>query len=207
MKQGKTQEAVDIYEVLPEEDMPTENAMIAADREALLQLFKPLTAEHRAKARLFELKKQYPEAMAELSEALRFADKAEAELAYDALFGIVRRLPSALELPEEARKHALWAELQIKDANFEQAAKEYRMAIRIAPYAVRLYYNLALTNETLKNYPEAIRFMKIYLRAVPYAPDARAAKDAIIKWEFALEKEKGNPLANTSSSSRRTHRP
>jgi tetratricopeptide (TPR) repeat protein len=62
------------------------------------------------------------------------------------------------------------------------------MAIRIAPYAARLYYNLALLNETIKNYAEAIRSMKLYLQAVPDAPDARAAKDAIIKWEFEMEK-------------------
>jgi tetratricopeptide (TPR) repeat protein len=188
IKLGKAREAVDIYGAIPEKDMPPENAMIAAEREALLQLFKPLAAEHRAKARLFELKKQYPEALAELSEALLFADKAGAELDYAVLFGIVRKMPSALDLPEEARKHALWAELQIKDGNFELAAKEYRMAIRIAPYAARLYYNLALLNETIKNYAEAIRSMKLYLQAVPDAPDARAAKDAIIKWEFEMEK-------------------
>ncbi len=137
---------------------------------------------------MFELKKQYPDALAELSEALKFADMAEAEVIRDALFGIVRRNPAAVALPEEARRHALRAEMQIKDANFEQAAKEYRMAIRIAPYAVRLYYNLALLNETMKNYSEAIRSMKLYLQAVPDAPDARAAKDAIIKWEFEMEK-------------------
>ncbi len=41
VKQGKAQEAGDIYSTLSEEDMPPENAMIAADRMALLRLFKP----------------------------------------------------------------------------------------------------------------------------------------------------------------------
>jgi hypothetical protein len=31
--------------------------------------------------------------------------------------------------------------------------------------------------------------MKIYLQAAPDAPNARAAKDEIIKWELMLEKK------------------
>jgi tetratricopeptide (TPR) repeat protein len=189
-KQGKTQEAVEIFMAIPAGDMPTQNIMLSAERTALLKLFKPLADEHRAKARLFELKKQYPEALAELSEALRLADAADAGLLQDALFAIVRKNSSALTMPDEARKHALRGELEIKDGNFEQAAKEYRMAIRIAPYAARLYYNLALVHAETKNYGEAIRMMRTYLRAVPDAPDAQAAEDEITKWEYAQEKGK-----------------
>ncbi|HLA04899.1 MAG TPA: tetratricopeptide repeat protein, partial [Syntrophales bacterium] len=94
------------------------------------------------------------------------------------------------EVPEDARKYALRSEVLVKEGNFEQAATELKKAIQIAPYAARLYYNSALINAELKKYPEAIRHMKIYLKAAPDAPDARAAKDEIIKWEFMMEKRK-----------------
>ncbi len=190
-KQGKTQEAAEIYSAIPEEDMPPQNVMLAAERTALLKLFKPLADEHRAKARLFELKKQYPEALVELSEALKIADTTERALLQDALFDIVRKNPASMVLPDEARKHALRAELEIKEGSFEQAAKEYGLAIRIAPYAVRLYYNAALVRSEMKDYPEAIRLMATYLKAMPDASDAQMAKDEIVKWEFALEKGRG----------------
>jgi tetratricopeptide (TPR) repeat protein len=90
---------------------------------------------------------------------------------------------------EDARKYALRSEVLLKEGNFEQVATELKKAIQIAPYAARLYYNFALINAELKKYPEAIRHMKIYLKAAPDAPDARPARDEIIKWEFMIEKE------------------
>jgi len=105
-------------------------------------------------------------------------------------FSMLRRNPLLSEVPEDARKYALRSEVLVKEGNFEQAATELKKAIQIAPYAARLYYNSALINAELKKYPEAIRHMKIYLKAAPDAPDARAAKDEIIKWEFMMEKRK-----------------
>jgi tetratricopeptide (TPR) repeat protein len=134
----------------------------------LLRLFKPLADERMAKARLFELKKQSQEALGELTEALNFANAAKTEPLCDAMFDRVRKNSSTLTTPDAARKHALRGELEIKDGDFEQAAKEYQMAIRM---------------------------MKTYLRAVPDAPDAQAAKDEITKWEYAQEKDKSGPMS------------
>ena len=49
---------------------------------------------------------------------------------------------------------------------------------------------MALIQAELKNYPEAIRNMKIYQMADPDAPKARAAKSEIVKWEFMIEQGK-----------------
>jgi tetratricopeptide (TPR) repeat protein len=106
------------------------------------------------------------------------------------MFSIVRRNPLLSEIPEDARKYALRGEMLVKEGSLEKAAAEIKKAIQIAPYAARLYYNCALINAELKNYPEAIRLMKIYLKASPDALDARAAKDEIIKWEFMIEQGK-----------------
>ncbi len=187
-KQGKTKEAVDIFLSIPEEEISPKNIPLMNDRMALLQTFKPFVKEHMDKARSFESKEQYKEALSEFSEALKIADDTEAQAILETIFSMLRRDPLLSEVPEDARKYALRGEFLIKEGNFEQAATEFKKAIQIAPYAARLYYNTALMNAELKKYPEAIRYMKIYLQAAPDAPDARDAKDEIIKWEFMAEK-------------------
>jgi tetratricopeptide (TPR) repeat protein len=187
-KQGKTKEAVNVYLSIPEEDMSPNYIPQANDRTALLEIFKPSVKEHSGKAKSFELKEQYKEALSEYSEALKLADDKEAQAIQESMFSIVRKNPLLSEIPEDARKYALRGEMLVKEGSLEKAAAEIKKAIQIAPYAARLYYNCALINAELKNYPEAIRLMKIYLKASPDALDTRAAKDEIIKWEFMMEK-------------------
>jgi len=193
-KQGKMKLAVNFYfgimDAYPEEEISPKNIPQTNDRMALLQTFKPIVKEHRDKARSFESKGQYQEALAELSEALKIADDTEAQAIQETTFSMLRRNPLLAEMPEDARKYALRSEVLLKEGNLEQAATELKMAIQIAPYAARLYYSSALINAELKRYPEAIHHMKIYLKAVPDAPDARAVKDEMIKWEFMMEKGK-----------------
>lgn len=192
-KQGKMKLAVNFYSSImntySEEELSPKNIPLMNDYMVLLQTFKPIVKEHRDKARSFESKGQYKEALSELSEALKTADETEAQEIQETIFSMIRKNPLLAEMPEDARKYALRGEMLVKEGNFEQAVAEIKKAIRIAPYEARLYYNSALWNAELKKYPEAIRNMKIYLKATPDAPNARAAKDEIIKWEFMMEKE------------------
>lgn len=189
-KQGKMNEAATIYLSIPEEEMSPKNIPLMNDRMALLQVFKPIVKEHRDKAGEFESKGQYKEALSELSEALKTADETETQAIRETIFSMVRLKPSLSELPEDARRNVLRGEMLVKEGSFEKAAAEFKQAIRIAPYVAKLYYNSALIYAELKKYPEAIRQMNLYLQAAPDAPDARAAKDEIIKWEFMMEKGK-----------------
>jgi len=188
-KQGKVKEAATVYISIPKEEMSQKNIPLMNERTALLQIFEPYVKEYRIKARSFEAKEQFKEALSELSEALKMSDETEAQALQESIFSMVRMNPSLSGLPEEARKHVLRGEMLVKEGNLKKAAEEFKQAIGIAPYAARLYYNSALIHAQLKKYPEAIRQMKTYLQAVPNAPDARAAKDEIIKWEFMMEKE------------------
>jgi tetratricopeptide (TPR) repeat protein len=187
-KQGKVKEAATIYRSIPEEELSPKNVPQTNDRMVLLQTFKPFVKGHRDKARSFESKGQYKEALSELSEAVKVADDTELQDIQETLFSIIRMNPSLSELPEEARKHVLRAQVLKNEGNFEQAATEFKKAIQIAPYVAGLYYDSALMNAELKKYPEAIRYMKIYLKAAPDAPDARDAKDEVFKWEFKMER-------------------
>ena len=191
-KQGKMKLAVNFYfsimDAYPEEEMSPKNIPLMNDRMVLLQTFKPFVKERRDKARSFESMGQYKEALSELSEALKTADETESQEIQDNIFSMIRKNPLLAEMPEDARKYALRGEMLVKEGHFEQAVTEIKKAIRIAPYVAKLYYNSALWNAEVKKYPEAIRNMKIYLKAAPDAPDARDAKDGIIKWEFMMEK-------------------
>ena len=97
--------------------------------------------------------------------------------------------PYLAELPEEARKYALRGDVLIKDGGFADALAEYRTALGIAPFNAQLHFNTALIRGQLKDYPGAIKSMNVYLQLSPDAPNARAAKDEIYKWEFSLEKK------------------
>ena len=142
-KQGKMNEAINIYCSIPEEEMSPKNIPLMNDRMALLQIFKPIVTEHRdSRQGPWKRRGNIKEALFELSEALKTADEAEAQAIQESIFSIVRRTPSLSRmLPEEARECVLRGEMLVKEGNFEQAAGEYKKAIRIAPYAARLYYN------------------------------------------------------------------
>jgi tetratricopeptide (TPR) repeat protein len=189
-KSGKINEAINIYSLIPKEDLSEKNIPLMNDQMVLMKIFQPLVKQHKDKAAIFESKKQYKETLSELSEALKISDNTEAQAILEKMFSIIRENPILAEVPEDARRYAIRGEMLVKEGNFEQASKEFKMAIQNAPYIAKLYYNTALVDGELKKYPEAIRQMKIYIQADPDSPSSRTAKDMIIKWEFMMEKEK-----------------
>ena len=189
-KKGDFKKTINIYFSISEEKLSQKNAPLWTDRAALLKALKPFVASKKESASALKAQGRHKEALKELSEALKVADDSELQDIQETLFSMIRRNPLLSEVPEDARKYALRSEFLIKEGNFEQAATELKKAIQIAPYAPQLYFNSALNNAELKKYPEAIRSMKIYLKAAPDAPNSRAAKDKIIEWEFMMEKGK-----------------
>jgi tetratricopeptide (TPR) repeat protein len=89
------------------------------------------------------------------------------------------------ELPEEARKYKVQAELAIKERRFGDSVERYSQAIRIAPWWPEAHFNRALVLGELKRYGEAVVEMNRYLQLTPEAPDARAARDKVYEWEDA----------------------
>ena len=115
------------------------------------------------------------------------ADEKEEQKIRGQLFAVVRKMAVPPAMSEEARKDMFRAELKVKEGDFDAAAKEYRKAAALAPFAAKIYYNLALVYGKLEDYKAARKWMSVYLEAAPEAPDARAAKDEILKWEIQLE--------------------
>lgn len=165
------------------------NAPLWRERATLITTLAPLRQGHLDRARALEAEGKYAESLGEYDGALRLAgDEQDAAALRAALFAAAGRLPAPPELPEEARRHVVRGEVLIKDGDVKGALPEFTRAIRLAPYIPKLYYNAALLNGQLRRYGEAIRLMKVYLEAAPGAPDARAARDEIIRWELLLER-------------------
>lgn len=99
-----------------------------------------------------------------------------------------RETGSRPDLPEEARKYKVQAELAVERKRFADAANAYVMAVRVAPWWAEGYYNLALIKGELKEYEDAGRMMKRFVALEPRSPHVRAAQDQIYRWE-ALDAE------------------
>jgi tetratricopeptide (TPR) repeat protein len=187
---GKMEQALDAFAAVDPAAISAKNVPRSSDLRVMFKAFAPYVSARREKARAYESKGQYREALFELSAAMRAADADQAAEILAAGFLIARKSPAFSEVPEEARKYAIRSEVQVKEGNFEGAAVELQKAVRVAPYVAQFYYNLALVNAEAKKYREAVRNMKTYLAVAPDAPNARAARDEIVKWEFMIEKTK-----------------
>lgn len=190
-KKGNTSKALEIYTAIPRDDLSPTNVPVWTDRRALLLVLEPVAVVHRAKARQFEAQGRFQEALKEYAAALALAaDDKDEETIRSGMFRMVRRMSRVPKLSEEAYRHAIRGELLAKQGNYKEATSEFTQAIRLAPFAAKLYYNMALINAKAEGYSEAMRYMKIYLQAAPDAPNARAAKGELIKWELRQEQKK-----------------
>jgi len=201
LDKGRYDDAVKALEGEVKTDFPTQNTQWLIAKATLygkqgrmkeaLDTYLEISEEAISPARKFEAKGRFQEALNELAGALSLAtDDKEVGEVRNGIFQMVRRMPHPPEISKDARKRALRGEILIKEGDLEGAISEIKKAIRLAPFSAKLYFNTALIYGQLKNYPEAIRYIKIYLQAAPDAPNARAAEDQIIKWELLMERGK-----------------
>ncbi|MBW2631753.1 MAG: tetratricopeptide repeat protein [Deltaproteobacteria bacterium] len=189
-KKGDFKKAIYIYSAIPEEKLSPKNVSLWSDRTALLDALKPFIASKMESAGRLKAQRKYKEALKELGEAMKVGDDKTSEEICGSIYRIMSIDPRLSVLPEEARKYALRGDVLTEQGKFEGAVKEYRKAVQAAPYIAKLYFNTAMIYGELKRFSQAIRNMKTYLNLAPEAPNVRAAKDQIYKWEFAMEKKK-----------------
>ncbi len=187
-KKNDFNRAVFVYLAIPEDELSA-TALRQNARKVLGQALQGYIQPRLDKARVVESDRRFVEAFAEYSDVVKIADEATVVSIRQRVATILKDNPYLAELPEEARKFALRGDVLIKDGGFNDALKEYRMALGVAPFNPKLHFNIALIYGQLKDYRQAIKYMTIYLQLNPDAPDARATKDEIYKWEFSLERE------------------
>jgi len=189
-RKGDFKKAINIYSVIPEEKLSPKNVPLWDDRTALLKALTPFIASKIETAGRLKAQGRHKEALNELGDVLKVADDTTSKEICGSIYRIMSMNPRLSGLPEEARKYALRGDVQTEEGKFEAAVKEYRQAVQAAPYIAKLYFNTAMIYGELKAHSQAIRNMKTYLQLAPEAPNARATKDQIYKWEFKMEKEK-----------------
>lgn len=87
------------------------------------------------------------------------------------------------QLPEEAVKYKVQAELAVQQKRFDDAVDLYDQALGIAPWWPAGHYNLGLILGELQAYQEGIRSLQKYLKLEPDAVNARAVQLKIYQWE------------------------
>jgi tetratricopeptide (TPR) repeat protein len=189
-KRGDAGKAVDIYTAIPDKELAADRTLRQNARKALFAALGDHVRQTLDRAQASESAGRNAEALATYAEALKAADDETAGLIRQKAASLLKWDPSLAELPEEARKHALRGDVLINDGRFAEALVEYAAAVKVAPFNPSLHFTAALINGQLKAYREAVKSMNVYLQLLPDAPNARAAKDEIYKWEFALEKER-----------------
>lgn len=187
-KMGELRKSFEVYASIPEEYLSSKSVFRQHFKNAVLESLGPYLEDRKGRARSFEAKGQYREALKEYAELIRVVDEKGAREIRSHIGEMIKGRPYLVELSEEARRHALRAEVMTKEGKFEDAVREYREAIKIAPFFPGFYKAMALNYAELKEYRQAIRNLKIYLDLSPDAPDQRVAKDEIYKWEFMMER-------------------
>jgi len=96
-------------------------------------------------------------------------------------------------IPDELIEYEGRAEAAVQYAktpeDYLDAAKEYKNALRIAPWVASYYFNLGVVFEKAGKPKEAIQNLKFYLLAEPNASDARQVHKKIKGLEYLIEKK------------------
>jgi tetratricopeptide (TPR) repeat protein len=135
------------------------------------------------------------------SEALRFytaalrktAEGSVAERTIrEKIIQLAQRIQPPPALPEGAEKYLARGEAAVEiakeEADFRDAAAEFRKALRAAPWLAMGYFNLGVVQEKAGQYAEAIQSFGFYLKAAPSAPDARKVKRRLFGLEYKIER-------------------
>ncbi len=187
-RQGDFDKAISLYEEkLAGNKLFLRNGHYQDDHNELLKVFAPGVKNILKNAKQLEKKDKFQEALDEYSRAMLFLDENEREKIRGDLFRITSDMSSAPEISNRAHKHALRAELLVKEGKFEASLVEFNEALLYAPYSAKLYLNSALVYGKLQKYGQAIERIRIYIKAAPQALNIQEAEDMIIKWELKSE--------------------
>lgn len=188
-KKGNFERSADVYREIPWDYLNADNVFLQDFKKMIVQLqgLKPYIEGKIKQAQLLETKGNYKEALKEYGDLIRYADEREIKEIRAHIAILLKEKPYLLELDEEVRKLAIRAEFYTKEGRFAEAVNEYKKALNLAPFLPELYKALALNYAGAMQYRKAIDMMKIYLELYPDAPDTRAAKDEIYRWEVNME--------------------
>jgi len=101
---------------------------------------------------------------------------------------VARKLDPPPAIPENARKHAVFARTAINEAKdqkgYEKAVEESLKAICFSPWWTDLYLNTALIFEQMNRYQDAHNFLSFYLSLAPDASNAEQVRAKLYQLEL-----------------------
>lgn len=128
----------------------------------------------------------------------------------EAIIKLVQKLSPPPAMPEDAKRYSIRGQIAIKEAkspaDFEEAAKEFGKALRVAPWWADGYINHGVSLEKAGKYNEAIRSLKLYLLAAPGAPDAEKIKEQIYALEYRQERAGKEAISKKEEQERKSWR-
>lgn len=157
-------------------------------------LTRAWSADEEALGRQAEEAGKLREALTHYVATLQDAPQgSDAELRWrERIIKLVQNIQPPPAIPEDARKFAVRGQTAVREAksasDFQEATKEFKKALRIAPWWADGYFNLGVAQEKAGQLNEAIRSLKLYLLAAPDATDGRKVQDQIYAIEYHQEK-------------------
>lgn len=152
--------------------------------------------------RLREALTHYVAALQSVSEG-----SADDQRLRETIIKLVQKLSPPPAVPEEARRYSVRGQIAIKEAkspaDFDEAAKEFGKALRVAPWWADGYVNHGVALEKAGKYTEAIHSLKFYLLAAPAAPDADKIKEQIYALEYRQERAGKEAIAKREEQERK----
>lgn len=104
---------------------------------------------------------------------------------------VVQEMKPQPVVPEEAQRHlgrgSAAVEIAKTSEDFLLAISEFKKALHLAPWLANAYFNLAVVQEKVGQFNEAIQNFKLYLLAAPSAADAQDVKTRIYGLELKAE--------------------
>jgi tetratricopeptide (TPR) repeat protein len=163
---------------------------VIAERSQILQASIERGAKAEQNGQWDEALKNYTEALS-LSVSISGSKNINHPLVQKTVT-VARKIEPAPAIPEEARRHAVFASVAVKESKdpggYEKAIEESLQAVCLAPWWGDLYVNTALIMEQMGRYDDACKFLNTYLMITPNAPDAQQVKTKIYELEFKAKK-------------------
>ena len=133
---------------------------------------------------------QLRESLKHYTSALQYVAEGSTEARdfKERILRIARSIKPPPALPEEAHQHLVYGVTATKEAktsaDFENAVREFRKALRLAPWWADAYLNLAIAQEGAGKYADAAKSLEFFLLAAPNDPEAKRLRNKIYELEY-----------------------
>ena len=172
---------------------PTTLADVSKELQVAYQKWTEVLAKSRElveQGRRAEQAGQFREALKHYASLLQFVSPGSEQErdARERIIKTVQNLAPPPAIPEGAHQHLVYGVTATKEAktsaHFENAVREFRKALRLAPWWADAYLNLAIAQEGAGKYADAAKSLGFFLLAAPNDPEAKRLRNKIYELEY-----------------------